>query len=196
MEVSPAVPFPSAFATFNLVSCRVDREADHAVVFLDDLSRGSPPLLRVQSACLTGTALRARLCDCAAQIDHSLSLIADNRRGMLIYLDEEARGHGLHEKVKGMVEVQNGADTVTAFTNRGLPADPRTYEAVGPILRALNVMPTVRLITNNPAKARALEAQGFRVVERVPVEVEPTDLTRRYLETKKHKLGHVISTVD
>jgi 3,4-dihydroxy 2-butanone 4-phosphate synthase/GTP cyclohydrolase II len=197
MDTSPVVPFLSEYGQFRLVSFRTDGGKVHLAMWMGELGFGDPLLLRIQSACTTGTALGGAVCDCAPQLRSCLSAIAEEGRGMVIYMDDEARGHGLHEKLKGMAEMMlNDADTVAAYTSRGLPADRRTYADVGPMLRRLETTTELRLLTNNPHKVTAVEEQGFKVTERLPVEVAPTDATYRYLATKKHKLGHIISTVE
>jgi 3,4-dihydroxy 2-butanone 4-phosphate synthase / GTP cyclohydrolase II len=188
--------FRSVYGDFRLTAFEMAPDRTHIAMRLGDLANEAALLVRVQSACTTGTALGAVICDCRDQVEKALALIAREGRGLFLYLDEEARGHGLREKVNGMAEMNRGASTVTAYTGRGLPADRRTYADVGPILDELKTTRNLRLITNNPAKIAALSSYGYEVKERVPIEVEPTDLTRAYLMTKKHEFGHVLTVVD
>jgi GTP cyclohydrolase II len=196
MKVSETARFRSHYAEFNLVAFEISPERTHLAAWLGDISSSEGPLLlRLQSACTTGTALAAAICDCGDQVRVALTRIPEEGRGLFLYLDEEARGHGLQEKVNGMAEMNRGASTVTAYTGRGLPADKRTYSDVGPILNALNVTKDLRVMTNNPKKLDALADQGFKVMERIPLEIEPSDLTYNYLLTKKREFGHIISVV-
>jgi len=149
-----------------------------------------PPLVRLQSACVTSTALNLSLCDCADQLTAAFVQIEAEDRGVILYLDQEGRGHGLFEKVVTMAAMVGGATTVSAFTNRGLPADVRSFGAAIAMLDALGVGPTVRLLTNNPAKIKAV-CDGGRKVDRISLWIEPTETTRRYLECKRADLGHL-----
>jgi 3,4-dihydroxy 2-butanone 4-phosphate synthase/GTP cyclohydrolase II len=193
VKTSSTATFHSRYGAFNLKAFELSPDRTHLAMWLGDLSSPDPLLVRVQSSCLTGTALGASICDCRAQVEQALAQIAQEGRGLFVYLDEEARGHGLREKVNGMVEMNQGASTVTAYTDRGLPADRRTYGDVRPILAALGTTKVLRVVTNNPAKLEALANQGYEIHERLPIEIEPTELTRHYLLTKKRELGHILS---
>lgn len=195
MIVSPTASFLSKYGTFSLTSFQLSPSTVHIAMVMGDLSIEKPPLVRVQSACMTSTALGGIICDCADQMKLSFELIVSERQGVFLYLDEEGRGLGLHDKVITMAEMNHGADTVTAFTKRGLPADIRDYTDVGKMLSTLGVMKWIRLITNNPHKLESIKNQGFTIVERIPAEIPPTDLTYRYLLCKKNKLGHLLTMV-
>lgn len=195
MKTSATAGFRSRYGDFSLTAFEMAPDRIHLAMWLGDLTADAPLLVRVQSACTTGTALAAIICDCRDQVEAALTLVARAGRGLFLYLDEEARGHGMREKVNGMFEMNHGASTVTAYTGRGLPADRRTYEDVAPILNHLGVTRNLRVVTNNPAKVSAIEVGGYKVGERVPIEVEPTDLTRGYLLTKKREFGHLLTVV-
>jgi len=195
VKTSSRARFRSRYGEFSLRAFEIAPDRTHLAMWLGDLTAPDPLLVRVQSACTTGTALAAVICDCGEQVGMALSRIATEQRGLFLYLDEEARGHGMREKVNGMVEMNHGATTVTAYTGRGLPADRRTYVDLPPMLDALEVTKSLRLMTNNPAKIASLGEHGYDITERVPIEVTPTELTRDYLLTKKTELGHILTVV-
>lgn len=195
MRLSPTAKFRSKYGDFNLMSFETMRSVEHAAMWIGDLSAATTPLVRIQSACMTSTVLGGVICDCAEQIKLSFQHIVGEGCGLFVYLDEEGRGLGLCEKVAAIAEMNRGANTVTAFTQRGLSPDIRTYESAGIILRKLGVMKSLRLMTNNPRKIDALKMQGFDIVERVAVEVAPTEHTYGYLSVKKSQLGHLLTMV-
>jgi len=164
---------------------------DEAVALkMGDLS-GPPPLVRIHSQCLTGDVFHSLRCDCRMQLEFALERIAEEGRGLLIYEHQEGRGIGLLNKLRAYELQDQGADTVEANEQLGFEADLRNYELPAAILRHFRVG-AVRLMTNNPDKFNALESAGIRVVERVPVVIEPTESTEEYLRTKKEKLGHLL----
>lgn len=158
---------------------------------MGDLSAGPPPLARIHSQCLTGDVFHSLRCDCRAQLELALQMIAAEGRGVLLYEMQEGRGIGLMNKLKAYALQDQGADTVEANEQLGFGADLRNYELPGGILRDLGVN-AVRLLSNNPDKILALENAGVRVVERVPCVIAPLDTTEDYLRTKKEKLGHLL----
>ena len=196
MNVSSPARFRTRYGDFTIIAFEMAPDRTHIAMWMGELETDAPLLVRLQSACTTGTALGAIICDCRDQVEQGLQRIATERRGLFLYLDEEARGHGMREKINGMSEMNRGASTVTAYTERGLPADRRSYADVAPILTHLATSRDLRAMTNNPAKIAALEAAGFNVEERVPIEIEPTELTRNYLLTKKREFGHILSICD
>jgi len=166
--------------------------AENLALVMGDAAGGSPPLVRVHSECLTGDLLGSLRCDCGAQLDQALRRIAQDGRGVLVYLrGHEGRGIGLAQKLKAYQLQDRGLDTVEANTELGLPVDARRYDVAAQILSHLGVT-QLRLLSNNPAKVSELERHAIRVVERVPIETEPTAENRRYLATKKAKLGHYL----
>jgi 3,4-dihydroxy 2-butanone 4-phosphate synthase/GTP cyclohydrolase II len=148
----------------------------------------------VHSRCLTGDVFHSTRCDCGAQLDAAMERIATEGRGVLVYLHQEGRGIGLANKIRAYELQDQGLDTVEANERLGFKPDQRDYGIGAQILRALGVR-TMRLLTNNPRKFVGLEGYGLAVVESVPLEVAPTEFTRRYLKTKKDKLGHKLSGV-
>lgn len=165
--------------------------AEHFVLVKPPLYGNQVPLVRIHSECITGDVFGSCRCDCGKQLDASLALIAAEG-GVLIYLRQEGRGIGLANKLKAYALQEEGLDTVDANLKLGLPADGRSYAIAYQILKYLGI-PAVRLLTNNPEKVKALEALGIQVAERLSIEIEPTSENYRYLQTKKEKLGHLLT---
>jgi len=153
-----------------------------------------PVLVRVHSECLTGDTLYSLKCDCGAQLEGGLKAIAKAGRGVLLYLRQEGRGIGLVNKIRAYELQDQGLDTVEANERLGFKADQRDYGIGAQILSDLGVK-TMRLLTNNPRKFVGLQGYGLAVSEAVPLEIPASDSTRRYLKTKKDKMGHKLSSV-
>lgn len=186
--------FPSEFGQFRIHGFEgVDGErCEEAVVLTMGEIPGSTPLLvRVHSQCLTGDVFHSLRCDCRAQLELSLELIAAEGRGMVIYEKQEGRGIGLLNKLRAYELQDEGADTVEANEELGFEADLRDYELPARILDHFGVK-SVRLLSNNPEKIEALERNGIPVAERVPCQITRDDPSARYLRTKKEKLGHLL----
>ena len=167
---------------------------EHLAMTLGDLSTGEAPLARIHSECLTGDVMFSQRCDCGAQLESALRRIADEGRGILLYLRQEGRGIGLVNKIRAYELQDQGLDTVEANERLGFKADQRDYGIGAQILSDLGVK-TMRLLTNNPRKFVGLQGYGLSVSEAVPLEIPASDHTRRYLKTKKDKLGHKLSSV-
>lgn len=153
-----------------------------------------PTLIRVHSECLTGDVFGSFRCECGQQLWTAMETIAKEGRGALVYLRQEGRGVGLLNKLKAYKLQDQGLDTVEANEALGLPADRRDYGVGAQILRDLGLT-NIRILTNNPKKISRLEVYGLNVVEQIPLEVEPNPHNRRYLETKKAKMGHMLRNV-
>ena len=167
----------------------------HVALVCGDLRGGKDVLVRVHSRCLTGDVFHSTRCDCGPQLDAALDRIESEGRGVLLYLHQEGRGIGLVNKIRAYELQDGGLDTVEANEKLGFKPDQRDYGIGAQILRDLGVR-TMRLMTNNPRKFIGLEGYGLSVVESVPLEVPPaTDFTRRYMKTKKDKLGHILKGV-
>jgi 3,4-dihydroxy 2-butanone 4-phosphate synthase/GTP cyclohydrolase II len=146
-------------------------------------------LVRVHSECLTGDVFHSLRCDCGEQLELALARIGSEERGVLLYMAQEGRGIGLLNKLKAYELQENGLDTVEANLELGFAADMREYGIGNQILADLGLS-TIRILTNNPKKITGIEGFGLTVVEQVPIEVSPNEENRRYLETKRTKLGH------
>ena len=154
--------------------------------------RQEPPLIRIESECLTGHVLGSQLCDCGEQMEQGLAKVQTSGHGALIYLRQEGRGIGLVNKLKAYrLQQRESLDTVDANLAIGVPEDARDY-LVGALVLAHFGIRKVRLLTNNPAKVDGLTRYGIEVVERVPHIIEPSQHNARYLDTKKTRMGHMI----
>lgn len=170
-------------------------DKEHLVIALGDLSTPEPLLMRIHSECLTGDALFSQRCDCGPQLRKALERIAHEGRGAVLYLRQEGRGIGLVNKIKAYHLQDQGADTVEANEQLGFPADMRHYHICQPMLNHFDVK-SLRLMTNNPKKVKALEDLGFDVVERVPHQIAGNPFNINYLQTKSEKLGHLFDDND
>ncbi len=169
-------------------------ENTHVALVMGEIGTGKELLVRVHSECMTGDALHSTRCDCAAQRDGAMQLIANEGRGVLLYLRQEGRGIGLANKLRAYELQDRGADTVEANLALGLPIDKRDYGIGSQILVDLGVK-EMRLITNNPKKIFGLEGYGLKIVGRVPLQTTPTDHNKHYMDTKRSKLGHILDEV-
>ncbi|MBI2829234.1 MAG: bifunctional 3,4-dihydroxy-2-butanone-4-phosphate synthase/GTP cyclohydrolase II [Acidobacteria bacterium] len=172
---------------------QLDNET-HIALVRGDIGDGKDVLVRVHSKCLTGDVFHSERCDCGAQLETALARIAKEGRGVLLYLNQEGRGIGLANKIRAYELQDEGLDTVEANERLGFKADQRDYGIGAQILSDLGVK-TMRLLTNNPRKFVGLQGYGLAISDVVPLEIPASDSTRRYLKTKKDKLGHRLSSV-
>jgi 3,4-dihydroxy 2-butanone 4-phosphate synthase/GTP cyclohydrolase II len=184
---------PTDYGDFKVIAYEttVDDRVTLALV-LGDVSGDEPVLMRVHSECLPGDVFGCRRCDCGSQLHKALTIIAREGRGVLVYMRQEGRGIGLLNKLKAYELQDQGKDTVEANHALGFGADLRHYGLGAQILVDLGVK-NLRYLTNNPKKIVGIGGYGLRVVERVPLEIPPTEENRRYLITKREKMGHLFS---
>lgn len=185
---------PTPFAVFDMHGFEeIESGQEHVVLSLGIVNDGAPVLARTHSECLTGDALFSMRCDCGYQLEQALQCIANEGRGVLLYLRQEGRGIGLLNKIKAYHLQDQGADTVEANEQLGFAADLRDYSICSFMLEHLGIK-SLRLMTNNPRKVKALSEGGVEVVERVPIEVGRNPHNDSYLLTKASKLGHWLGT--
>ena len=186
------VDLPTRHGKFSLhlFDSEVD-QAQHVALVMGEISEEDPALVRVHSECLTGDVFGAQRCDCGHQLDLAMEMVAREGRGVVLYMRQEGRGIGLANKIHAYALQDEGLDTVEANERLGFQADLRDYGVGAQILRELGLR-KIRLITNNPRKVIGLDGYGLEIQERIPLIVEPTEHSRRYLQTKRDKLGHLI----
>jgi len=191
VERGAEVELPTKYGTFNLYVYRslID-DFLHVALVMGEISE-DPIMVRVHSECLTGDVFGSLKCDCGQQLDRALTMIAQEKRGILLYMRQEGRGIGLLNKIKAYQLQNQGLDTVEANEALGFAADLRDYGIGAQILADLGVK-KIRLLTNNPRKIVGLEGYGMKIVERIPIKVDSNPLNRKYLDTKKTKLDHLI----
>jgi 3,4-dihydroxy 2-butanone 4-phosphate synthase/GTP cyclohydrolase II len=186
---------PTAYGEFRIHAYRSDVTGDENVALvMGQIDANEPTLVRVHSQCLTGDIFASARCDCGVQLERALEKISLEGRGVILYLLQEGRGIGLMNKLRAYELQEQGHDTVEANERLGFRPDQRDYGVGAQILRDLGVR-KMRLMTNNPSKYIALDGYGLEIVERVPLEVPPTESTRDYLRTKREKLGHLLKLV-
>jgi 3,4-dihydroxy 2-butanone 4-phosphate synthase/GTP cyclohydrolase II len=183
---------PTAFGDFTAVGYRslVD-DKHHVAMVKGEVDGAEDVLVRVHSECLTGDVFHSMRCDCGEQLEAALSMIEREGRGVLLYLSQEGRGIGLLNKLRAYKLQEQGADTVEANLQLGLPADLRDYGIGAQILGDLGLT-SIRILTNNPKKIVGLEGYGLSVSEQVPIEAPPNAHNERYLQAKRDKLGHIL----
>jgi 3,4-dihydroxy 2-butanone 4-phosphate synthase/GTP cyclohydrolase II len=186
---------PTSFGDFKGIAygTAID-ENTHVALVMGEVGDGKDILVRVHSECMTGDALHSIRCDCAAQRDAAMQLIAQQGRGVFLYLRQEGRGIGLADKLRAYELQDRGADTVEANLALGLPIDKRDYGIGSQVLADLGVK-EMRLITNNPKKIFGLEGYGLKIVGRMPLQTTPTAHNKHYIDTKRSKLGHMLDEV-
>jgi 3,4-dihydroxy 2-butanone 4-phosphate synthase / GTP cyclohydrolase II len=186
---------PTKYGTFQIHAFEnlLDNQT-HVALVQGDITDGLDVLVRVHSSCLTGDVLHSIRCDCGAQLDAAMQRIGAEGRGVLLYLNQEGRGIGLVGKLRAYELQDEGFDTVEANERLGFKADQRDYGVGVQILRELGIR-SMRLLSNNPRKLVGIEGYGLSVSEWLPIEIPASDSTRRYLRTKKEKLGHKLSSV-
>ena len=181
---------PTADGHFHIIPFRQKSNGlEHVVLYKGEWTEDEPVLVRMHSSCMTGDIFGSQRCDCGEQLHKSMRMIEKEGKGLIVYLSQEGRGIGLMNKIAAYKLQEQGDDTVDANIHLGFRPDEREYGVGAQILREMGVG-KIRLITNNPVKRVGLESYGLTIVENVPIVVEPNDYNRRYLETKKTRMGH------
>ena len=183
---------PTPMGTWRLIGYRTtDQLEEHVALVMGNVSGDDPTLVRVHSQCLTGDVFASQRCDCGEQLELAMQRVADERRGVIVYMAQEGRGIGLHNKIAAYALQDQGMDTVEANLALGFAADRRDYGIGMQILRDLGIK-RIRLMTNNPAKRHGLAGYGLEIVERVPVIASTNPHNVRYLSAKQDKMGHLL----
>ncbi len=167
---------------------------EHLALVKGEWAEDEPILVRVHSECLTGDVFSSCRCDCGEQLKSALEMIEKEGKGVFLYMRQEGRGIGLVNKIRAYNLQDHGRDTVQANLDLGFPADLRDYGIGAQILVDLGVR-KMRMMTNNPKKIKGLEGYGLEIVDRVPIEMPVKDENRRYMQTKKDKMGHILASV-
>jgi 3,4-dihydroxy 2-butanone 4-phosphate synthase/GTP cyclohydrolase II len=185
------VPLPTPYGDFELIGFENDvDQKEHVALVKGEITPDEPVLVRVHSECLTGDVFHSARCDCGDQLHRAMEMIEEQGRGVIVYMRQEGRGIGLINKIKAYHLQDNGRDTVEANVELGFAPDLRDYGLGAQILVALGVR-KMRIMTNNPKKIIGLEGYSLEVIERVAIEIPPTEENKRYLRTKKEKMGHI-----
>jgi 3,4-dihydroxy 2-butanone 4-phosphate synthase/GTP cyclohydrolase II len=192
VEQVAVADLPTEWGDFKIAGYRsLVSDEEFVALFKGEMLRDTPTLARIHSQCLTGDVFGSTKCDCGAQLHQTMKMIEQEGCGAIVYQQQEGRGIGILNKIRAYALQDNGADTVEANEQLGLAVDLREYRQCAEILFDLGLC-RVRVVSNNPLKLRALEEAGLKIVERISIEVEPTERAVGYLRTKKEKLGHLL----
>ena len=187
---------PTSHGEFTAIAYKSDIDPDeHLALVMGDISTEEPVLVRVHSECVTGDIFGSLRCDCGEQIALAMQSIAEEERGVFLYMRQEGRGIGFHNKIRAYALQDKGLDTVEANLSLGFAPDLRDYGIGAQILAELGLH-KIRLLTNNPKKVIGLEGYGLKVVETIPIIIPPNPHNRHYLEIKQKKLGHLLKVPD
>ena len=192
IEVGDEVDLPTTYGHFRLIPFRqASNGLEHMALIKGHWEEGEPILVRVHSSCATGDILGSRRCDCGEQLHRSMEMIEKEGKGVVIYMQQEGRGIGLMNKIAAYKLQEEGYDTVDANVHLGFKPDERDYGCGAQMLRHLGIQ-KMKLMTNNPTKRVGLKAYGLEIVENVPIEIMPNKYDKKYLETKRDRMGHTL----
>ena len=190
VEQGDEVDMPTEYGHFRLIPFRQkSNRLEHVALIKGTWEPDEPIMVRVHSSCVTGDIFGSARCDCGEQLHKAMRMIEQEGKGVVLYLNQEGRGIGLMAKIAAYKLQEQGYDTVDANIHLGYDPDERDYGVGAPILNLIGVR-KMRLLTNNPVKRVGLEAYGLEITENVPIEVQPNQYNKRYLETKKERMGH------
>lgn len=190
VEKGVEADLPTEYGHFHIIPFRQKSNGqEHIAIFKGEWSAEEPVLVRMHSSCMTGDIFASKRCDCGDQLHQAMQMIEKEGKGVIVYLQQEGRGIGLMNKIAAYKLQEEGEDTVEANLHLGFQADERDYGVGAQILRELGIG-KIRLISNNPVKRVGLEGYGLDIVENVPVIITPNEYNRKYLETKKLRMGH------
>lgn len=192
MELYAKAKMPTKYGEFEILTFvnKITKQ-HHVVLTMGDISDGEDVLCRVHSECLTGDALGSRRCDCGEQYNYAMRAIAEEGRGVMVYIRQEGRGIGLVNKLKAYELQDKGLDTVDANRALGFRDDMREYYEAYQMLKKLGIK-SIRIMTNNPEKIKHLDNYGLEIEERIPIQIEATEYDLFYLQTKKERMGHIL----
>ncbi len=192
IEEEIEVKMPTEYGDFNLKAFKQTNTGDtHIVLYKGEWKEDEPVLVRVHSSCLTGDIFSSHRCDCGNQLHNSMQMVEKAGKGMVVYMNQEGRGIGLVNKLRAYKLQEDGMDTVEANLHLGFKMDERDYGVGAQIIRHMGVR-KLKLITNNPKKRIGLMGYGLEIVDNVPIEIFPNKHNKKYLETKRDKMGHDI----
>ncbi|MBP5618850.1 MAG: bifunctional 3,4-dihydroxy-2-butanone-4-phosphate synthase/GTP cyclohydrolase II [Bacteroidaceae bacterium] len=190
LERGVEADLPTQYGHFHIIPFRQKSNGlEHVVLYKGKWEHDEPILVRMHSSCVTGDIFSSRRCDCGEQLHQAMQMIEKEGKGLVVYLNQEGRGIGLMNKIAAYKLQEQGEDTVDANIHLGFQPDEREYGVGAEILREMGVS-KLRLITNNPVKRVGLESYGLEIVENIPIVIEPNEYNRRYLETKRIRMGH------
>lgn len=192
VEKGEEVNLPTEWGNFRMIPFRQKSNGlEHFALIKGEWKEDEPILVRVHSSCATGDILGSKRCDCGEQLHRAMQAIEKEGKGAIVYMQQEGRGIGLMNKIRAYKLQEQGDDTVDANVHLGFKPDERDYGCGAQILRELGIR-KMRLLTNNPVKRIGLEGYGLEITENIPIEVTPNEYNRRYLETKKVRMGHTL----
>jgi 3,4-dihydroxy 2-butanone 4-phosphate synthase/GTP cyclohydrolase II len=195
VERGVRVKLPTEYGNFDLIPYRQKSNGlEHVALIKGTWTKDEPVYVRVHSSCVTGDIFGSKKCDCGQQLHEAMRKIEKEGKGVVLYMNQEGRGIGLFNKIKAYKLQEEGMDTVEANIELGFKDDERDYGVGASILRDLQ-LGKIKLLTNNPIKRKGLEAYGLKIIENIPIEIEPNEYNRFYLETKKKKMGHTLELV-
>lgn len=195
VERGVRVKLPTEYGNFDLIPYRQKSNGlEHVALIKGSWTKDEPVCVRVHSSCVTGDIFGSKKCDCGQQLHEAMRKIDKAGKGVVLYMNQEGRGIGLFNKIKAYKLQEEGMDTVEANIELGFEDDERDYGVGASILRDLQ-LGKIKLLTNNPIKRKGLEAYGLKIIENIPLEIEPNEHNRFYLETKRKKMGHTLELV-